>query len=228
MDLNKLLARMALQVADAPTTEDTIETVSQFARVAVHADGAGVLLLGPGRRIETPTATDENIEKAHQLQAEFGEGPCLSALDGGDAIYVVTNTLDDSRWPNWGKAAATLGYLSVVSASLNTETRRIGSLNAYSRTVGAFDDDDAETLGLLADHATAAIARARTEEGLRKALDTRGLIGRAQGILMAVYGIDAATAFGYMRRLSQDQNQKLAGIAKSIIENPPTGADTGS
>lgn len=218
---------MALQVTDAPTTEDTIETVSQFARVAVHADGAGVLLLGPGRRIETPAATDASIEKAHQLQAEFGEGPCLSALEGGDAVYVVTNTLEDPRWPNWGKAAAALGYLSVVSASLNTETQRIGSLNAYSRSIGAFDDGDAETLGLLADHATAAIAGARTEEGLRQALDTRGLIGQAQGILMAAYGIDAGTAFGYMRRLSQDQNRKLAGIAKAIVEDPPTGTSKG-
>ena len=113
------------------------------------------------------------------------------------------------------------------SASLNTPNRRLGSLNAYARTVDAFDDADAEALGLLSDHATAALAGARTEEGLRKALDNRGLIGQAQGLLMAAYKIDSDTAFGYMRRLSQDQNRKLAGVARAIVENPPECVNPG-
>lgn len=222
MDLHKLLAQMAVNLVDAASTEDTIETISYYARSAVNSDDAGVMLVHARGLIETPTATSEDVEKAHQLQAEYSEGPCLAALEGGDAIYVVSNTLDDDRWPNWGKAAAALGYFSVISASLNTGTRRIGSLNAYSRSVDAFDEVDVEVVGLLADHATAAIAAAKTHEDLRKALDTRTLIGQAQGILMAAYDIDAMTAFGYMRRLSQDQNHKLFKVAESIVQNRQT------
>lgn len=222
MDLHKLLAEMAVTLADVATTEDTIETVSHYARSAVNSDDAGVMLVHARGVIETPTATSEDVEKAHQLQAEYGEGPCLAALAGGDAIYLVSNTLDDERWPDWGKAAAGLGYFSVVSASLNTGARRIGSLNAYSREVDAFDEVDVEVVGLLADHATAAIAAAKTHDDLRRALDSRTLIGQAQGILMAAYDIDAVTAFRYMRRLSQDQNQKLYKVAESVVDNRQT------
>jgi GAF domain-containing protein len=224
MELNQLLARMAVKLADAGSTEDAIETVVHYGRNAVNADDAGVLLVHGRGRVETPAATSKEVDEAHQLQAEYGEGPCLDSVKGGDTIYKVDNVLADPRWPRWGKAAAEMGYFSVVSASLQTETRAIGSLNVYSRRMDAFGDADVDVLGLLADHAAAAIAGANVQENLRRALDSRTMIGQAQGILMSTYDLDAETAFSYMRRLSQDHNQKLVGVAKSIIERRPQAA----
>lgn len=224
MDLNRLLAQMAVKLADASSTDDTIDTVVQYARSAVNADDAGVLLAHGRGRVETPAATSADVDEAHRLQAELGEGPCLDSIRGGNAVYWVANTLADGRWPRWGKASADLGYFSVVSASLQTETRPIGSLNVYSRRVDAFDDADIDVLGLLADHATAAIAGATVQDNLRRALDSRTAIGQAQGILMSAYDIDAATAFSYLRRLSQDHNQKLVAVAQAIIDDRPRGA----
>jgi AmiR/NasT family two-component response regulator len=76
-------------------------------------------------------------------------------------------------------------------------------------------------VGILSGHASAAIAAAKAQQELEKALDSRTLIGQAQGILMHAFEIDAAKAFAYMRRLSQDQNVKLVRIAENIIENRP-------
>ncbi len=208
---------MALELADLDTDEDTIDAVAQYARVAVDGDDAGVMLVHARNKVETPAGTSRDVDRAHQLQAEFGEGPCLTAVGGGDEIYVVANTLGDERWPRWGKAASELGYLSVVSASLQTGSRRIGSLNVYSRSMNAFDDSDAEVVGLLSGHASVAIAAANTRRELQQALGTRTLIGQAEGILMHAFDIDATQAFAYMRRLSQDQNIKLVKIAEQII-----------
>lgn len=115
-----------------------------------------------------------------------------------------------------------MGYYSVVSASMHTGTRRIGSLNVYSRSVDAFNDSDVEVVSLLAGHATLAVAAAEKQHELNRALGSRSLIGQAQGILMRAFDIDATKAFSYMRRLSQDQNVKLVKVAESIIENRPT------
>ena len=52
---------------------------------------------------------------------------------------------------------------------------------------------------------------------LTDALATRGEIGRAQGILMERYGLDADTAFALLRRLSSTSNRKVREIAESII-----------
>jgi GAF domain-containing protein len=102
---------------------------------------------------------------------------------------------------------------------MHTGSRRIGSLNVYSRSMDAFNDSDVDVMGLLAGHATVAIAAAKTRHQLQEALGTRTLIGQAEGILMHAFNIDADKAFAYMRRLSQDQNVKLAKIAETIIEN---------
>ena len=62
------------------------------------------------------------------------------------------------------------------------------------------------------------LAAARREvEGLRAALETRHMIGLAQGILMARYTLTVAQAFDYLRRLSQSGNVKLREIAVDLV-----------
>lgn len=59
-------------------------------------------------------------------------------------------------------------------------------------------------------------------------MDSRHLIGQAQGILMERYGVDVAGAFAVLRRYSQDNNVKLPAVAERIVstrEIPDTWAD---
>ncbi len=63
-----------------------------------------------------------------------------------------------------------------------------------------------------------ALALARENEQLRRALESRDLIGQAKGMLMERFDIDAASAFALLVRLSQDSNTRLAHIAQKLIE----------
>src|SRR5687768_10217694 len=98
MDLIELLSNMALELQDADTPAATAETISEYGRIAVDADEAGIMLVHGKGRIETPAATSSVVDTAHQLQATFNEGPCLDAVKGGDDTYLVTNTAEDPRW----------------------------------------------------------------------------------------------------------------------------------
>lgn len=219
MELTELLSRMALELQAAESADETAETISQYARIVVRSDDAGLLLLHGRNRIETPTGTSPDVDRAHQLQAELGEGPCLEAvLAGGDHTYVVNDTEDDPRWSKWGHRAAELGYYSVISSSLETWDRRIGSLNVYSRTRDAFGEDDVETTRWLAAHASVALAAVTERAHLHRALSSRTMIGQAEGILMQAYGIDEKRALAFLKRLSQDRNVKLVSIAQEIID----------
>jgi GAF domain-containing protein len=211
-----LFSRMALELEAFESTDEALETVAHYTRVALDADDAGVMVVN-GNSVDTPAGTSTEVNRAHQLQAELGEGPCLAALSNGAETYLVSNTLDDDRWPTWGKAAADLGYFSVLSSRLETTSRRFGSLNAYTHTVDAFDDEDVAVIKLLAAHASVAISSSRMRGELHEALGTRTTIGQAQGILMHAFGINSDQAFAYMRRLSQDRNVKLFKIAQEII-----------
>lgn len=61
----------------------------------------------------------------------------------------------------------------------------------------------------------------REVENLREALESRLVIGQAQGLLMAWHGITTDEAFAALVRLSQDANSKLRLVAASIV----AGAD---
>ena len=58
---------------------------------------------------------------------------------------------------------------------------------------------------------------------LRSALDTRGTIGRAVGILMSVYRIDEDAAFTQLTDLSQNSNRKTRDLATMIVDDFTAG-----
>lgn len=54
-------------------------------------------------------------------------------------------------------------------------------------------------------------------DNLRQALEDRKLIERAKGILMDRSGLSESDAFRRLQKLSNDRNEKLAMIARSIV-----------
>jgi AmiR/NasT family two-component response regulator len=60
--------------------------------------------------------------------------------------------------------------------------------------------------------------RASDSENFSRALDSRKLIGQAQGILMERFDLDDTHAFEVLRRYSQDSNIKLRDVAQIVVE----------
>ncbi|GAA3525201.1 transcriptional regulator [Aeromicrobium flavum] len=212
------LAQIVLELHETHDSEHTIERVASYAVTAVACDDAGVMISLGRNRVETAGATGEKVHRAHELQIEFDEGPCLDVLEHPDRIHRVSDTTTDPRWPRWGAAVAGLGYRSVVSVPLAKKGHGYGSLNAYAERAQAFDADDVAVMTILARHASAALTVTHDLEGLRKAVDARKLIGIAMGMIMERYDIDADRAFHVLRRLSQAENVKLREVARQVVE----------
>ena len=53
---------------------------------------------------------------------------------------------------------------------------------------------------------------------LQQAVESRTVIGQAEGILMERLGLDSTQAFEYLRRVSSHTNRKLVDIAARIAE----------
>jgi ANTAR domain len=157
------------------------------------------------------------------LQCLHGQGPAVDVMGcpAGNAVLVVDMRLDD-RWPLFGPAAARLGVGSVLSMSLSStdagrdQPRLVAAISLYAGKAGTFTmADQVIALPLAMQGAIAArVMTANQEiEQLRAALATRTVIGQAQGILMARYGLDAPGAFNRLRELSQNHNIKLSELA---------------
>ena len=179
-------------------------------------DSASITMLeGPKRSLKTVASIQRLIQHADQLQYELNEGPCLDAV-WVEGHFVIPDIVADGRWPHWAPRAAELGVASMLSLHLFTDTA-LGSLNLYSLRPRDFDPTDIEAARVIAAHASVVLAYARAEQNLWQAIDSRNLIGQAQGILMERFGLTPAKAFAVLRRYSQHHNRKLAVVAEELV-----------
>lgn len=108
----------------------------------------------------------------------------------------------------------------MLSFQLYVERNNLGALNLYSSRPHAFTEE----IGLLfASHAAVAYAAARTAANLNTALDTRGTIGQATGIIMERYHIGVDQAFAVLTRFSQHSNRKLRDVAIQVVQDTHDG-----
>jgi transcriptional regulator with GAF, ATPase, and Fis domain len=211
------MAEMALSVLEEATLPQTVERVLEFARAAVGCGHAAVVFVHSKRRLETVAVTDPAIEDLIAKQAELQEGPVLSVLDDGHSV-VVDDTRTETRWPGWASTAAAMGFRSTLAVPLFTSDRTLGTLNLYDAHADHFSTADLQVAQLLARHAAIAVSRVQTEDNLWRAVDSRKLIGQAQGILMERYALNADHAFEVLRRYSQHSNVKLRAVAQMVVD----------
>jgi GAF domain-containing protein len=211
-------AELAATLQSAPTPTETAEDIVGYVRAQLDADQAGIGVIRSRSRLETIAPTDRLVEELDRLQARLGEGPCYDGAWPSETLP-VSDLAEDARWPTWAAKARTLGIASLLATELTTvEGRRIGCVTAYWTKRRCFTQDDIAFMAIFARHAALALSRAWNEAGLNTALDTRKLIGQAQGILMERHGLDDARAFEVLRRYSQNHNIKLRDVAAHLIE----------
>lgn len=211
-------ARVSRDLLTQPEGELTFERIAaRSVDVIPPCDSASITLRRRRGHTDTVAATSELSRECDALQYDLGEGPCLEAVSDNEAYYIA-DSRQEQRWRRWCQAAADRGVGSVLSVRMSNDAEVLGALNLYSRTVAAFDSDAIDLALIFASHAATAIGNARLVEGLQTALQSRHLIGVAQGILMAKYDMGLETSFEVLRRYSSNTNVKLREVALQVVE----------
>ena len=204
--------------------EDLLTRVAGYAvRAIPGADGAGLTLLEDDRP-NTIVATTSFVSRVDDIQYSMGEGPCISAAR--DGTTVLSGSLGaDARWPRFGGAVARLGVHSVMSLPLVTPDGVVGAMNVYAHDKHVFDHRSAEIGEIYAVPAAVAVQNAqvlaqtqRLAARLQSALETRGVIDRAVGIIMSRSGGTEHEALDRLRTLSQQEHHKLSDVARQIVD----------
>lgn len=211
------------QTLDAQTSVD--EALNETIRLAVDAvhgaEMAGISWLVSGKRIETPVFTDKRVAESDSIQYELKQGPAIDAtLEGHTAL--VNDLSRDEQWPKFSRRAAELGLASLLSCQLISPRRTLGALNIYATEPDAFDDTAREIAEIYAAHASIVLASRQLESDLRTAVDSRGTIGQAMGILVERHKIVPGQAFDMLVQVSQNRHMKLRDVAAYVVE---TGTD---
>jgi GAF domain-containing protein len=202
------------------TTEDLMfeAVVRRAVEVVPGCDLASITLRKRRGRAETVAATDATAERLDAIQYSLGEGPCLDAAFERENV-VVPSVATETRWPRWAGSADEHGLGSVLAVRLHTAEETLGALNLYSRTPGAFDEEAVDIAVIFSAHATEAMSKVRLVSGLQAALESRHIIGIAQGVLAARYDISYERAFEVLHRYSNDRNLKLRDVAGQVAQS---------
>lgn len=181
--------------------------------VALH------LIVDGGLRTVCFTARSDTAEQPGQSpDAE----PCLATLHSRTRITTADGVRTD--WPTFADYMDRHGFGSILSVTLATEDKVLGSMGLYAVAQDAFDEDDVVVAAAAGQVCADTVAAAREiidarelAEQLEEAMQSRAAIEQAKGILMAVRGVSQDQAFEIIRKSSQDQNIKVRAIAEQIV-----------
>ncbi|MGH3880676.1 MAG: ANTAR domain-containing protein [Actinophytocola sp.] len=222
------LTKLTAGLYEANSVADVLERIAWATQELVAgADLVSFTLRGSDGEFHTPIRTDPVAVELDRLQYALDEGPCLDAARAsGPAVAVSEDLAVERAWPRFGPAAAAHGMRSVLATALLADARPShldGALNIYSREPGGITVADRDTALILASHASLALASSEAvtlqelqAAQLRRAIDSRDVIGQAKGILMQRRGITADEAFDLLRDLSQRLNVKVTDLARIL------------
>jgi GAF domain-containing protein len=202
----------ALQLAVAET-DDLFEV-----------DGAGLMLLSGDGVLRYVAASDEAGRMLEALQEQFGEGPCVDAFLE-DAPVLAGDLGADPRWPSVGPLAARHGVHAVLGVPVDLREGPVGTLNVYAAQPHHWDDGDVagiqaytRVIASLLRAAVQAHVSGRAATQLQHALDHRGLVEQAKGVIMERRGLDQQAAFELLRARARSTRRRLDEVARETVE----------
>ena len=214
-----------LDAGSAADTEHLLRRiVVQVTRVIPGSDGAA-LAIGPPGDVTAFAAHGSLALAGDGAQAAAGEGPTAEAYRTGRPCHAA-DLRADGRWPRLTRAVTRGGARDVLAVPITTpDGATAGVLTVYADAAGSLARSAVELSTWLAAVA-GTLLRATAEherllgvaEQLGRALDTRGLIEQARGIVMATCSVDADEALGILRRASSTGNRRMADIAREVID----------
>ena len=138
----------------------------------------------------------------------------------------IADARTDPRWPDYMPRAAEHGALSSLSVPLviDDDGQVAGGLNIYAREPHAFDEDSRSAATRFAPYAAVAAGNLHAyrsavdrADNLQAALETRGVIDQAKGILMDRHKLTADQAFQVLAQMSMKTNRKLRAVADDLV-----------
>ncbi|MGY1688394.1 ANTAR domain-containing protein [Geodermatophilus sp. SYSU D00867] len=162
--------------------------------------------------------------------APGGTGWLLGAARGGhardDADAAARAVAHDlaAVLPERCGVAVTARVQRAPCLPLDTGSEVVGALPVY--VAGPGPGPERATPTAVAGHAAPALLSGRRTAHLGVALDSRDVVGQAEGVLVERHRITADTAFGVLVRASQDTGREVRDVARLVTETGEAPAGT--
>lgn len=218
-----LLTTAARAIAAAEDLAAAVGILAELAVEQLAADLAGVSSFDRRGRHVRLADTDGRLRLVDMV-AGIPDSPLAGPLAPG-AVILVRDVVTDRRWPEWGAALRAHGARSALLVGLPVVQGRPATLELYGTLPDAVTRLDRVAVAHVATHVGLAVEQAERRWNLEEAMQSRGLIGQAQGIVMERYRLTGAQAMAYLRRQSQRSQLKIRELAADIVRDREREAD---
>ncbi len=214
-----LLAGKALDEALSEVAQDAERRLG-----GVHAAGVAV---HDGHR-QTLAASNPVAAAVDRNQYRAGDGPCVHAFRTNSVVVLDLDGRTE-RWPQFQAVALASGVRTVLSVPLRLEGDAFGSLNLYSRSLGAFSpravreaEVFARPAGLRLLRSGVAVHAAEAAEVVSLERQDLATIDLALGVLMEVHQ-DASVDRARLRleEAAADLGLDVPLAAARLVASPP-------
>ena len=195
---------------------------------SVAADAGGVLVRSTNDHLDVLAATSHRAADLEAYQAAAEIGPCVESMRDRRAVSVDTAGEANLRWPGFGDRMQDAGYQRVYAVPMLWQGVGVGGLNLFWKDPGS-ELVDGMLLQTFADILTLAAVHVRPLSlddaigRLQEALEARGGIEQAKGVLAWQRGLDMVEAYAALVTLADEHSLTLGEAADQVVKGGPRG-----
>ena len=223
------LARTLVELAgDQPGEVDAPRLLGALTEACLSlfdVDAAGLLLGDPDGGGLGPVAHTGTVPSITDVLATLtSDGPAIASLVDGRPVD-IGDLSAEARWPAFAEAAADVGARSFTALPMRLGEDVVGAVCLFRVRPGPLPGRTRDTAQAIADAATIGVVHAQRiatyeqlADQLQEALDSRVVLEQAKGMVAGSSGVDVEEAFEAIRRRARSTNQRLAVVARQIVE----------
>lgn len=171
----------------------------------------------------TVASSAPDANRFDEIQYNYNEGPCLTAMRTGNVI-LITDLAEDHRFGAYRDHALSVGAQSSLSLPLDGGDHALGALNLYSGRAHYFGQPELMEGKRFSGEASRALALAvrlvrqlEAVEQRHEALARHRVIDQAAGIIMGQTRCSMEIALSVLHSSSRNRDADIHDIAREIV-----------
>jgi hypothetical protein len=219
----------ALLTLAAATEQRSLSQLTELAASQVAGCAAADVAVWRADQLSAQASSHPEPSRLVGVQLASNRGPLIDAMTSGGRVS-CSDTLSESRWPEFTDAALRMGVRSCLVLSYGGQVLGYGgqvlvTLSLFGLRPRSIDPDQVQLAELLVAYGSALVGAVaeygdsrRLADQLQSAASSRATVDQAKGILMQALGCSADDALERMRQVSQRTNLRATEVAQRVID----------
>jgi GAF domain-containing protein len=212
----------------------TLTTISHACLDLFGVDGCGIMFVDDHNNLRDTVASDPHGRLLEHAEMNTQQGPCTDSYITNTPV-AATDLHTDPRWPLLAAHLTDTSIHAVLGVPIRLGGGPVGTLDVLRRQPHEWDESERNSLQRYGDVIEATLAATLTAHAaselaaqLQYALDSRIIIERSIGYLMARDRVDALDAFNRLRHSARSGQRKIGAVAEDLLRTGhlPSEKDT--